>query len=251
MRRLLPLFALLALGPSAASARDFSITSSASYSAGRYGGTESSRVASASLGAAVMLGNLELGVALPYLTVAAGSDELTISGVVIRPEEKGRLSGFSDASVTAALPLPLGDDAPFDVSVQGELKLPTGSRRFSTGKVDGGIDVEVSRQIGAFAPFLSLGHRFYGDAEDLELSNGWAASAGTALTLSGLTFIASYDWSSSPIGLPDAQEVFAVVSGPAGRGWNWTLYGSKGLSAGSADLMLGLGITRSFEASRR
>jgi len=61
-----------------------------------------------------------------------------------------------------------------------------------------------------------------------------------------LTFIGSYDWSSSPIGLPGAEEMFAVASGPLAREWNWTLFGSKGFSEGAADLMFGIGLSRTF-----
>lgn len=212
--------------------------------------TQSSKattVTTASVGATASLGTWEVSALLPYLDVGAAGENLSIDGVVLKLDEStGRVRGFGDAFVTAERALPLGEDFPVDVSVKGQLKLPTGRRIFSSGKVDGGVDVEVSRAFGGVSPFASLGYRVYGDTTDLEQENGWAASAGATFTYRRIVLIASYDWSQSSIGLPAGHEIFAVASGPISPRWTWSLYGSKGLSQGSADVMLGGGITRRF-----
>ena len=238
---------LLVSAPTAASAAQFSISSAASHSSGRYGAEKPTTVTSTSIGATGTFAEWEVSATLPYVSVGAGGAELTVGGVVIRPEEgQGRINGFGDAFVTVGRTLPLGDEFPVDVAVQGQLKLPTGTRRLSTGKLDGGIDVELSRQIGSLAPFLSVGYHFYGDSSELELENGWAISAGATITHGGVTLIGSYDWSASPIGLSDAKEIFAVASGPFAQHWNWTVFGSKGLNNGAADFMFGIALSRAF-----
>ena len=246
MRAFIPVMLLLSAS-GMASAAQLSISSAASHSSGRYGADKPTTVTSSSLGATGSLDEWEVSATLPYLSVGLGGAELTVGGVVIQPDGgRGRVSGLGDVFVTVGRTLPLGDEFPADVAIEGQVKLPTGARRLSTGKVDGGLDVELSRQFGSVSPFLSAGYRFYGDNAELELENGWAFSAGATITHGGLTFIGSYDWSSSPIGLASAEEMFAVASGPLARDWNWTLFGSNGLSEGSADLMFGIGISRTF-----
>jgi hypothetical protein len=182
------------------------------------------------------------------LIVEAGGEELSVGGVLIRPEGPQRLSGLGDVSVSAGRLLPVA--LPVDVAIQLQLKLPTGSSSFSTGMVDGGLDVELSKDFGGVSPFVSAGYRFYGDDPDFELENGWVASAGASLTHGRLTLIASYDWSQSPIGLPDAHEIFFVASGPLAARWNWSLFGSKGLNDGAADVMVGMGLMRSLSRKK-
>jgi hypothetical protein len=245
--RTLFLAMLLVPAPGAALAAQISISSAASHSSGRYGAEKSTTVTSSSLGATASLDEWEVSATLPYLSVGLGGAELTVGGVVIQPDgRRDRISGFGDAYLTIGRSLPLGDDFPVEVAVQAQLKLPTGARHLSTGRVDGGVDVELSRQFGPVSPFVSAGYRFYGDSAELELENGWALSAGATITHAGLTFIGSYDWTSSPIGLPVARELFGVVSGPLARNWNWTMFGSTGLSEGAAELMFGIGLSRTF-----
>ena len=228
-------------------AAQLSISSAASRSSGRYGADQPTTVTSSSLGATASLDEWEVSATLPYVSVGVGGAELTVGGVVIQPDgRRDRVSGFGDAFVTVGRTLPMGDGFPVEVAIQGQLKLPTGAPQLSTGKVDWGLDVELSSQFGSVSPFLSAGYRFYGDSAELDLENGWAISAGASITHGSLTFIGSYDWASSPIGLPAAEELFGVFSGPLARNWNWTMFGSTGLSEGAADLMFGIGLSRTF-----
>ena len=245
MRNIVLLAALLA-SPGVASAGTFSLNTSGSYSTGRYGGLARTQVSAISVSASKAVGHWELSASLPYVRVSAGGDELTVGTIVVkRNGEGGRLSGYGDALLSAGGPLPL-EMVPVDVSVQAQLKVPTGSRSLSSGKFDAGLDLELSKSFGAAAPFAMLGYRVYGDSDELDFKNGWAASAGTTLTVSSVTFIASYDWSQSPVGLPASHEIFAVATGPLAQNWKWSLYASKGLSNGAADRMIGMGLTRSI-----
>lgn len=246
--RLLPL--LLLIMPGQALAADLSVTTSASYSAGKYGGTERTQATVANLGASATSGEWTLSAALPYVNIDAGSSEVTVGGIVVRPEGAGsKIRGVGDVTLSAGRSLAF-EWLPVDVTVQGQVKLPTGAKALSTGKLDGGLDIELAKSFGSVSPFLSAGYRIYGDSQDLELENGWLLSAGATLTLGKVTFIGSYDWSQSPIGLTSAKEIFAVASGPVGDQWSWTVYGSKGLNEGAADRMFGFGITRRFRSPK-
>lgn len=249
MRTLVLSATMLAFAPTAASAAQLSINTSASHS--RSGGAEARTTAtSSSVGASAVLGEWEVSATLPYISVSGGGTELTVGGVVIRPDDEEPVSGFGDVFLAAGRALPLGDILPVDVAIRGELKLPTGSRNLSTGKIDAGMDVEVSRQLGSVTPFISTGYRYYGDSNVLELEDGWVLSAGATFTLRGVTIIASYDWSESPLGLAAARELFGVASGAFAPSWNWTVYASKGLSEAAADLMIGIGVSHTLGQSR-
>ena len=240
MRRL-SLLSLLACS-GAASAAQLSVSSAATHSTGRYGGTEATRLTTASLNTALTAGEWDFSASLPYIRLLAGSEALTVGGVVVKPESD-RISGVGDAVLTAGRSLPI-EMLPFDLAVEGQLKLPTGSRRLSTGKLDGGIDLELSRDVGPLSPFAAIGYRFYGDTPDLPLDDGWTTSVGASATVAKTTLILSYDWSQSPVGLADGHELFAILSGRLAQQWHWTLFASHGLSEGAADRMLGFGIGR-------
>lgn len=232
-----------------ATASDISFGTSGSYSTGRYGGSEPTELSVVSATASVTLRGWDLSASVPYLQVEVGiGEELSLGGVLIRPEGRSKISGFGDLVMTAGRILPLGDDMPFDLAVQGQLKLPTARSALTSGKIDAGLDLEVSKAFGAVEPYLLLGRRFYGDPAGLDLKDSWAASAGVTVSHNGLTLIGSYDWEQSPLGLPDAHDLFLVASAPFGPDWSLALFGSKGLSQGSADFMFGFGVTRQLQA---
>jgi len=235
-----------------AAATDLTIGTSGSFSKGRYGGSEATKIRATTTSASATIRGWELSASLPYLQVDSGlkSEELSVGGVLITPERSGKIRGFGDISLSAGRPLPLGGSFPLQVRMQGQLKLPTGRSSLSSGKFDGGLDVQVSRPFGPVEPYLSVGRRFYGDPHDLELKDAWTGSAGFTLSRRRFTILASFEWGQSPIGLANAKDLFLVGSVPFGPHWNATLFGSKGLSSGSADRMLGLGITRRFKAPR-
>lgn len=54
----------------------------------------------------------------------------------------------------------------------------------------------------------------------------------------------SYERSNSPYGGPTPQELFWLASRSITPGLSWSFYGSKGLSSGSARLMVGTALTR-------
>lgn len=242
---------LIAICPGAASAATYSISNSGSLSSGRYGGTEETRVASSAIGLRTQIKDWELGVTLPYLAVdSSGGGALSINGALVAggASRLGRQSGYGDVSIRVARQLPLGENAPFQARMTAHAKLPTGARGLSTGKLDGGITMEVSRTFGAVTPYFSAGYRSFGDSRLVRLRDGWTTSAGLMATWGQVTFVASHESAQALTAGPGSREFFGAATGPLAPGWAWTLFGSKGYSAGAPNLMIGTSLTRSFES---
>lgn len=241
----------LVLLPAQAGAASYSISNSGSLSAGRYGGTDETRVAASSLGLRTQVKDWEFGLTLPYLSVeSSATGTLSVDGAIIDAGSgrRGRQAGYGDLTFRVSRALPLGENAPVQARVTAHAKMPTGARGLSTGKLDGGVSLELSRSFGRVTPFMSAGYRSFGDTRLVRLRDGWATSAGVMATFGRVTVIASHDTAQSLVSGPGAREFFAAASGPVAPGWAWTLFGSKGYSAGSANLMVGTSLTRSFSA---
>ena len=245
-----PLFLLLlAVCPATVSAATYSISNSGSLSSGRFGTTETTRIESSALGLRSQFGEWEVGVTLPYLSVeSGGSSALSIGGAIVSGQSarRGRQSGYGDINLRVSRSLPLGADAPFQARLTAHAKMPTGSRAFSTGKLDGGVAVELSRTFGKVTPYLSTGYRTFGDSRMVRLRDGWATSAGVMASFGKVTLIASHESAQSVTFGPGSREVLGAATGPLAPGWAWTLFGSKGYSAGAPNLTVGTSLTRSF-----
>lgn len=239
-------FILTAAAPGAAGASDWSISNASSLSSGRYGGTDTTSVASSSLSLSRGIAGWQISATVPYLSIESGSNAVLANGVVIDARSgRKRQNGYGDIQFRIDRAVSLGAWVPVDVRVAASLKAPTGTRRLSSGKTDGSVAVELSRAFGAITPYLSTGYRVFGDRPDQRLANGWTSSAGATYHRGPLTFIASYERSNAVFrGGPAPRDLFAVASYSVAPGLNWSVYGSKGLNAGSANLMVGTALTR-------
>jgi hypothetical protein len=242
-------FLLAALCPGVAGAATYSISNSGSLSSGRFGETETTRVAASSLGVRSQLGEWDIGITLPYLSIESSSTSaVSVGGAIVSglQSRRGRQSGYGDLNFRISRSLPIGAYAPVQARITANAKLPTGAQGMSTGKFDGGVAIEVSRSFGAVTPYLSAGYRSFGDTRFVRLRDGWATSAGVMATLGRVTLVASHETAQSVVTGPGSREFFGAATGPLAPGWAWTLFGSKGYSAGAPNLMVGTSLTRSF-----
>jgi hypothetical protein len=242
---------LIASCPATAGAANYSVSTTGSLSSGRYGNTDETRVASSSIGVRTQIKDWELGVTLPYLTIDSGaSGALSLNGAIIGRGDarRGRQSGYGDVTFRVSRALPLGDSFPVQARLTAHAKLPTGARSLSTGKLDSGVGVELTRTFGNVTPFVSANYRSYGDTRLVRLRDGWATSAGVMTNVGRVTVIASHESSQALVGGAGSRELFAAATGPLAPGWAWTLFGSKGYSTGAPNIMVGTSITRSFGA---
>jgi hypothetical protein len=242
---------LVAASPCAASAATYSVSNAGSLSSGRFGGTEQTSVAASSVSLRSQVGDWEFSAALPYLTIeSSSSTALSLGGAVIAGGSAGRRrqSGYGDMTIRVARPIPLGADGKLQARVAAHVKMPTGARAMTTGKLDGGIAFELSRTIGPVTPYMSAGYRTFGDTRLVRLRDGWATSAGIMMTLGKVSLVASHESAQSVVAGPGSREFFAAAAGPLAPGWGWSVFGTKGYSSGSANLMIGTSLTRSFGA---
>ena len=234
---------------SAGLAQDISITGGTSYLTGRYGAPETTKAWVSFLTLQGSYSEFQLSATVPYLSVKSGGQLMEVGGILL--PVGARASGFGDVILNVERALPLDEQASLVVTPSAFVKVPTGVSNISTGQVDSGIDVEVSKTIGKVSPFVKAGYRFYGDSRELELQNGWAASAGATLSVGKLVMIGSYDWEQSSFGGPSSRELYGLVNGPLTPRFRWTLFGSKGLSQGAADTRIGAALTFSFGGKPR
>ena len=164
--------------------------------------------------------------------------------------QNSRRSGFGDIYLSAAYSVenPYNDD--FQVSVGGQIKIPTAneSKGLGTGKVDYTIKTDVSYIIGDFMPFATLGYRFIGKTELFDLQNSFFASVGATYSITYDTTVGvSYEYRESATpGFNSPKEIFAYTDFQLNNNWGINLYGVVGLNNVTTDYGLGTQIRYKF-----
>ena len=232
-------FAILAVAtPATGFAQQVDISVGGSYSSGHYGAPDRTELATTYVNLGISHSGWRLDTTLPYLWLRSGGAPVDIGGIPLPGGQ--RTKGLGDLTLRASRSLT--SLAPFEVTLGGQVKVPTGNANLSTGKFDGRLDAELARAVGALSPFVAVGYNTYGDSRLLELQDGWSLSAGSSATFGSTILIGSYDWSQSSVGGPASHELSAVAAGQLAPGWGWTAFGSKGLSSGAADFLFGGGL---------
>lgn len=193
--------------------------------------------------------NFKFSASLPYMRIDgrglllfdASGNPIVIARRSVGPTDVR--TGWGDVNLSASYTIPSVILDGFEVRVSGVAKLPTASarRRLSTGEADVGFSVDVSRQIGAFQPFVTFGYLSTGKPAGLALNDTTSFSAGSSVDLGhNLVLIASYDRDSADgPSVEDAQSLMASLSWVAPHGITLTGYGTAGLSSGSPDMGVG------------
>ena len=216
------------------------------YSTGDYGAEEKTNVVLVPLILRARTGDFSFSTSVTYIRidgpadVVIGPDGEQLPGV---PTNKGIREGLSDLSLGAGYTFGGKGAADPQFSVSGRVKLPTSreSDQLSTGKVDYSVRGDVSVPAGAFTPFASVGYRFLGDPEGVDLRNGLTASIGASTSFGRQVLIASLDYSSATsASTEDSRSLFGGFSIPVGSRLNLTGYGVVGLSQSTPDYGLGL-----------
>lgn len=224
------------------------VSSGIDFSSGDYGAAEKTKILVVPFSLRAATGALRLSATLPYLRIDSPGNIVgggTGGPIIVDPNApvtREVREGLGDLSLGATYTLPtqiLG----LDVDLTSRVKLPTSSKRKSlgTGKTDVTLRSEFSRQVGTWGPFVTVGYRFLGDPEGVDLRNSISTSVGTTKRLGSTVLIASYDYArATTSAAEDAHELFGAVSGPLTPRVNWTTYGIAGLSEGSPDYGIGL-----------
>ncbi len=210
--------------------------------------------------------NTNVEMALPVLSMETGDFKLTASMPYLRISGRGLLifdaagnpiivnrrttlasvarTGFGDLNLSATYTLPASMLDGFEVKLTGTAKLATASvrRRLSTGQTDFGISADISRQLGSWGPFLTLGHLWAGRSPIYTLYDTTSVSVGTSYEISDdLVAVASYDYDSSGNRfISSSKDLFGSLSWVRSNGMTLTGYGTIGLNSGSPDVGAGM-----------
>ncbi len=227
----------------------FSFSTGIDYSTGDYGQAEETEILVVPVSAKATAGNFAFTVTVPYLRidgpggVVVGPGGEPLPGV---PSAGGVRQGIGDLTLGATYTVPSETLGGLELEFGGRVKLPTAdqSEQLSTGETDFTASADVSYPIGNVVPFVSLGYRFLGDPEGVDLQDGPTASIGASILLGQSVLIVSYDYARASSALAeDAHEIFAGLSAPLSSRFNLTGYGIVGLSEGSPDFGIGLLLT--------
>lgn len=223
---------------------------------GSFGSGQASSLWSTALGARYAVGALRLTASIPYLRVRgrglifSGIDAtpLIVSGGT--PGPKLTNEGIGDLTVGAAYTLPHGAGRP-EVELSGRVKFPTARRsdQLSTGKKDYSAGVQVTQAVGRFGPFVSASYRHFGDPATIALRSGFAASAGSSLSVGERSVVlVSYHYARAATRLVrDSHELFAGASTRiADTGLRGTIFSTAGLSSGAAATSGGVSLAVEF-----
>jgi hypothetical protein len=188
-------------------------------------------------------GNFKFSASIPYMRISGrGLVVFDASGNPIVINRRTSLppavrTGWGDVNFSASYTIPPAVLSDFEVRLTGVTKVPIGSarRRLGTGEYDFGASVDVSRQLGIWGPFVTVGYMNLGQPAGFTFYNTTSVSAGTSLMLrDNLVAVASYDYDSadSPL-VPAGHQLFGSLSWICNDHVTLTGYGSAGLNAGS------------------
>lgn len=234
----------------------FGISLGTSVAGGDFGSGQGSRIISSAVGVRAAFGALRLTASIPYLDIR--SRGVIFSGidstpVIVAGSTGGRRmtsDGIGDLTVGAAYTVTTGSGGP-EFEISGRVKLPTAARsdNVSTGKTDYSIGAQVTQTFGHVAPFVSATYRVFGDPALIDLRNGIALSAGTAISVGRrTTVLVSYHYADAASRLvKDSHELFAGASTrlPNSR-LRLTGFATVGVSKGAAAESGGLSLSIDF-----
>lgn len=222
------------------------------YQQGNYFTGESIKTLSVNNAVRVRTGRVTVSASLPYHRIEAPGNVVGGGGVLglpiivdpTQPSARTRREGIGDLRVGASYALPRL--AGFDLSLTGQVKLPTASRAraIGTGETDVSVGGELSRTLGAVTPFVSVAYTLPGDPEGYRLRNSLSARGGVAMQLGqSLRGNVAYGYarSISPL-VPDEQQISTGLNASVGRTLSLGVYGNAGLSQGSPDVGAGVAL---------
>jgi hypothetical protein len=226
------------------------------YTNGNYGTDRNTDILLDLSSLSAQIGNLKISASVPYMRIsgrglivfdAAGNPIVINRKTSIAPDVR---SGFGDLNLSATYTIPAAILSEFQVELTGRVKLPTASerRRLSTGEADFGMNVDVSRQMGIWGPFVTIGYLIPGQPSNFSLYNTVFVSMGTTVELDkNLVAVLSYDQdSASARQVGGSREMLGSISWIISNSITLTGYGTAGLSSGSPSVGTGLIVSYGF-----
>lgn len=249
-----PVFILLTIGAvtPALAQPAVEIATGVEYQEGDYGTGESVETFSIQNQVRVRSGRAFFSASLPWHRIEAPGNVVGGGGLLglpiivdpTRPSQRQVRQGLGDLRVGAGYTL--GAPAGVDLTVTGQVKLPTASARrgLGTGETDVSVGAEASRSFGSVTPFASLSYTLPGDPDAYRLRNSLAVRGGVAVQLApGVRGNVSYGQaqSLSPL-VEDERQLSTGLNAALSDRLSLGVYGNTGLSDGSPDVGAGIQI---------
>lgn len=218
-----------------------SLSTGVNYSTGKYGQSESTDIVSVPLTGKVEVDRWTVKLSVPYVSVTGPGNVVEGVGVVgTGGNRRTTESGLGDVSLTVANTVYENSVSGTAVDITGKVKIATADadKGLGTGENDYSLAVEPSQVLGPVTVFGTLGYKFAGDPDGVELHNVVFASLGGAMTVvegtsAGLVLDAQTRTSESA---PSAQrELTAFASTRLADAWKAQVYVSRGLAEDSPD----------------
>ncbi|CAO1649719.1 transporter [Parasphingorhabdus sp. NYA22] len=204
----------------------------------------------ATTGIAMTKGRFSASASIPYISSTAPQEVIVNQGGLFGTPLLGsngsqtsqvKREGIGDLSLNAAYSLPVSG---VDARIGASVKLPTASREkgLGTGKVDYGVNGQLSKKMGSIVPFVGAGYSIIGEPDNFETRNTLSGTAGSHLLLgksSALTASYSYEQSAST-SIGDSQSINMGFGTNLSRSVRIGVDGAVGLSDAAPDTRVGL-----------
>lgn len=241
----------MAQAAQAAGSDRFSIGVQPSYFEGKYGTGSKVKITYVPVFLKYKTGDASFKATIPYISVKS-SGALVSGGTVIGGStSSGRRSGLGDIWLEGKYKLRTADGIVPNFIPYTKVKLPTASKHKSlgTGRLDAEFGSAVEWAIDkTLFPFAKVGYRIVGKPSSLNLRNVVTYQGGVTYGVEDANYLTLMYSGHQAI-----QRGFTATSDLIAA-WDWKvdnsigvqLYGDKGLSDGSPDFGVGLGVNVAF-----
>jgi hypothetical protein len=227
----------------------------ADYTTGKYGQSERTDVLFVPFIGRYETGRWIYKVTVPYIritgpgnVVGSGEDRVTLGGggTAARRTE----SGLGDVTAGAFYNVLSEGNAPVSLDLGAKIKLGTADKNkgLGTGKTDYAVQADVFKALGQLLPFATLGYRWYGDPEGVDLRNVFYGSVGASYRVSQpMSAGLAYDFRPAITATGGrVSELIAFMSYKLSPEWKMQLYAVKGYATASPDFGAGAVLGYSF-----
>ncbi|MFZ6045662.1 hypothetical protein ACFW0H_06010 [Pseudomonas sp. CR3202] len=219
-------------------AEEFTVSTGADYSRGRYGTPTTSETWYIPVIGKYETGRMIYKLTIPYLRItnpSVGPDGEPLAGDCGSVEK-----GLGDTVASADYALLDGSRGDgLIVDLIGKVKLPTADEDhcLGTGKTDFSGQVDVTKTFGRISGFATLGWKKFGDPSDSDFQDPIFVSLGLVTRIAPPTSVGvAYDWREKVTSDGDEiQEFTLFLTQRLSPAWKVQLYALKGFSDASPD----------------
>lgn len=266
MKRSMILCVLLLAAGASHAADGLNLGLGADYNSGDYGSDITTTILSVPVTARYTSGNWSWKASLPWMrvdgdpNVVPGLGEVTNTNPAGRgrgngnggppdptAQESGTASGIGDLRLYLTYAIDTGSALGVDLSANVKIATADEDKSLGTGANDYGVAVDLYRDFGGTMLFGGVGYTALGDSDFIDVDSVLNSNLGVSWRAGAASVGAMYDWREAASDGADARsEVTGFVTFPASDASKVQLYAVKGLSDGSPDWGVGLGLYTGF-----